>query len=469
MQARPHDAIAGYALAGVADHECERAVCPQPDEAVDDMSTGPLEDAGARHAVALVEPRAELDHGHNVCAALGGPGQGPHRRSVRGRPVERLLDRQQRRVGRRPIQQGHHRVPVRLMGEVNEHVPLVDGGEGICRFPHRGPAAFRFGPVRQGQRGEVGHAHQPVDGVDLAAAEIEFGHEPIERVSAGVGLDFQPDRGSVAVLTELALDGGQEVVEVGGDHTGLSRDPEDRAGLDVFAREERRDMGLHDSFHRNDAHARPAGAGPEPHEAAHHRGQLDGPEATPPGGIMHADGQVEREVGGRRQRPARIGHERDEHRQQPVAEDAFRRRAVLVVEFVPVAQLDAGVGDVTPQPLERFVLAVEEPLHALSHELSPAGDHRRGPHLRSGELEELVEETAHVGEHCDPLVHGRTVIGRERESSRRRVETAGVFVEVATALDLSHRATNCNRGLQGHQSTLRRGICPLREHKGTTP
>jgi len=76
---------------------------------------------------------------------------------------------------------------------------------------------------------------------------------------------------------------------------------------------------------------------------------------------------------------------------------------------------------------------------------------------RPGQLEELVEEPADVGQYSDALGQRGIVILGERETTAGTIQTAGVFVEVARApLDLGHGAPYCQRGLQGHRPTLRR-------------
>jgi hypothetical protein len=84
------------------------------------------------------------------------------------------------------------------------------------------------------------------------------------------------------------------------------------------------------------------------------------------------------------------------------------------------------------------------------------------PHVRcvrTGQLEELVDEPTDVGQHSHPLRYRRTFVVGERESAPSGVEAAGVGVEVAGAivLDPGHGALSCNRRLHSHMPTLGRG------------
>ncbi len=121
------------------------------------------------------------------------------------------------------------------------------------------------------------------------------------------------------------------------------------------------------------------------------------------------------------------------------------RQPVVVAQLGPVAQLDAGLGQLGSQSLEGVALAHEEALAPQPH-LLPAAGNRRHPEVRPGQLEELVEEPAHVGQHPNPLREGGLVVVRERESTPGAVEAAGVLIEVARLpAGLCHGPSCCNR------------------------
>ena len=136
VQPGPHDAIAGHPGAAVADHQRERAVGAQPGQSVDHVGSGPFQSPGTGHAVALVEPGRQLQDRHDLRPPLRRPHQRPNGRAVGRRPVQRLFDGQEGGIGRGPIQEGHHRVGVGLVGIVDEHLAVFQGVEHV---PGPGP------------------------------------------------------------------------------------------------------------------------------------------------------------------------------------------------------------------------------------------------------------------------------------------------------------------------------------------
>ena len=153
--ARPDVDVAAQAGALAADDERGLAVRLEPDQAVDDVRAGPLQLARPDDVGLLVEAGLDLDEDDDLLAALGGPDERLDDRRVAGRPVQRLLDRQDVRVvgglGDEPLDGRGER----LVRVVDEDVAGPDGGEDIGRLVviGRDEAGRRDG--RPGRRLEV--------------------------------------------------------------------------------------------------------------------------------------------------------------------------------------------------------------------------------------------------------------------------------------------------------------------------
>ena len=120
------------------------------DEAVDDLGAGALQVARPLDVGFLVEARLQLDHRGDRLAGLGRLDQGRDDRRVLAGPVQRLLDRDDRRIARRLVQELHHHVEA-LIRVVDDDV-LGAGSRRSSRRRNRG-SARESGRCRAGRRG----------------------------------------------------------------------------------------------------------------------------------------------------------------------------------------------------------------------------------------------------------------------------------------------------------------------------
>jgi hypothetical protein len=120
-------------------HEQELGVRLQADHAVDDLRPDCLEPLGPIDVGLLVEARLQLDHRHHFLAAVGRVDQQVHQRRDAAGAVDRLLDREHRRIEHRLAQELDHRLE-RLERLVQEQLALPDAIE------HRLLAAQRRRP-----------------------------------------------------------------------------------------------------------------------------------------------------------------------------------------------------------------------------------------------------------------------------------------------------------------------------------
>ena len=111
------------------------------DHAVHDVRAGFLQARRQLDVRFLVEARAQFDHDRDVLAGLRRRHQRVDDVRLIAGAIQRLLDRQHHRIGRRLAQQVHHRGEA-LERVVQQHVALADGVEQVVR------AAKAFGQSR---------------------------------------------------------------------------------------------------------------------------------------------------------------------------------------------------------------------------------------------------------------------------------------------------------------------------------
>ena len=122
----------GTQLAALAaHHQRHLGVRLQLHEAVDDLHAGALQLVSPADVRFLVEARLQLDHRGDRLAGFGRLGQLPDDRAVVAGAIERLLDRDDRRVARRLAHELHDDVEA-LVRVVDDDVLLPDGGEAIA-------------------------------------------------------------------------------------------------------------------------------------------------------------------------------------------------------------------------------------------------------------------------------------------------------------------------------------------------
>src|SRR3546814_2576167 len=99
--------------------------------AVDALHPGAFQRRRPDEVLLLSEARLDLLHGRHRLARLGRVDQRAYDRRLLARAIERLLDRDHIRVGRRLPQEGEHHVKA-FIGMVDDDVLGLGGGEAIA-------------------------------------------------------------------------------------------------------------------------------------------------------------------------------------------------------------------------------------------------------------------------------------------------------------------------------------------------
>ena len=171
-------AVAAQGLALLADHQRQLAVGLQADQAVDDVAAGLLQLARPLDVGLLVEAGLDLDEDEDLLAGLGGVDQRVDDRGVAGGPVQRLLDREDVRVGGGLLQEGLDGGGERVVRVVQQDVALAQRGEDVGRGRRLdlGEVAvgagdelrvLQLGPVQRGDPEQAGQVQRPGQRVDL--------------------------------------------------------------------------------------------------------------------------------------------------------------------------------------------------------------------------------------------------------------------------------------------------------------
>ncbi len=299
----------------------------QADDAVHDLRADRLEALGPVDVRLLVEARLQLDDRHHLLAAARAVDQQVHQRRLRAGAVDRLLDREHRRVVDCFAQQLHDRLE-RLERMVQQHVAGLQPREDRVLARQ---AALRPDRLvgREAQRGRVGlvdqlvQAHQvdrPVDPVERPLRQPELlQQERRQLLRTGVD-DLEPDR-----LAEVARrqPGAQRLAQVrhvvGVDlEIGVAGDPELRERLDLAAGEQLAEVGAdHAGQQHEDLAAVGQRVGKADHARQHARHLDDRHAVAPPERILAAEprDEVQRLVRDLRKRMRRV--EADRHQQRP--------------------------------------------------------------------------------------------------------------------------------------------------------
>ena len=210
---------------------------------VHDVRAGLLQPVGERDVGGLLEARHELDDDRDFLARAGGIDERIDDGRVRSGPVQRLLDREHLRVGRRLAQEVDHRREA-VEGMVQQDVLLADRLKEVLMseqpLRHGG---YQWRVLEILAVHEFVHRHQPVEihrpvhGVVVVRVECEALEKEIAQPGRAVTHGLEPHRVAVAARSELALDGAQQILGFLVVHPqfGIARHPELVAALHFHA------------------------------------------------------------------------------------------------------------------------------------------------------------------------------------------------------------------------------------------
>ncbi len=140
--AGPEVAVGAIALGLAADDHRHLGVGLPVDETIDHLHSSTFERVGPEDVLLLVEACLQLDDGGDRLAGVRGVDQRLDDRRLLARAIERLLDRDDVRVGRRLPHELHDNLEA-LVGMVDEDVLLADRREAVAAM-----LADAFGEAR---------------------------------------------------------------------------------------------------------------------------------------------------------------------------------------------------------------------------------------------------------------------------------------------------------------------------------
>ena len=238
-----------------ADDQRRLGVHLEVGEAVGDMRARLFQGSRPVDVAALVEAGLELDHAHALLALLGGPDQGRDQRRALAGAVDGRLQRHRVGVAGAGVDELLDGRGERVVGQVDQDVARIDGGEHRLAIAGRKPRrhhahprlVLEVGPVEVGQLRHVGQVEHAVDAEHLAVADVERVDQPALHARRHVVRDLEPHHVAEPAPAQLDLHRLEQVVGVVRNlEVGVARDPE-RGRLDhLHAREQaRQEVGDH--------------------------------------------------------------------------------------------------------------------------------------------------------------------------------------------------------------------------------
>jgi hypothetical protein len=336
---------------------------------------------------------------------------------------------------------------------LGEEVAFAKNGEHVrvrvvvareARLRHRGPRLeLEVRAVERRDRPEPAEVEQALDAEDVAVVEAQLALEQAQRLvrDRGVDLEAYDDLGAPAPAQDRfdCCDHPLGAVEIDV-VVGVSRHPEREVLHDLHAGEERRQAPGDELLDRHEALA----VGKDD-EARQDRRNLDAGDAPLQlAGRADDDGKVQGEVRYVREGMRRIDGERRENREDVDVEHLVEVHTVVVVELVPVGEMDAGgcevgdelVGEDVARTGNESADARPDAAQLLADRLEiRAGAAESGLelHLQAADphLEELVEVVAEDRHELDALQQRQRRQRREREHALVEVERRQLPVQVA--------------------------------------
>ena len=396
------------------------------------MAARPLQRTGPLDVGLLVEARLDLDERHDLLAGLGRVDQRVHDRRVTRRAVERLLDRQDVRVGSGLLDEALDGRRERVVRVVDEHVAVAQRREHRLRRLALGEARVRrrdeglvlerraVDVVDLPQRAEIEQARHAQD---VLVVDLDLAGEQVEHLVVDVVGDLEPHGRPELAPHQLALERLQEVlVAVLLDlEVGVARDAEQVVLDDLHAREQHRQVLGDEVLDRQELGL--DGRLRHDHEARDVVGHLDPREALRADrAVADEDGEVQRLPGDVGERVRRVDGQRRQHREDLAAEVLAEAALLLVVEVTPPADVDALV-------VEGGGHVVLEAPRVTVDDLGDAGRQRgedlarrqavRGRHLQSHVRAALQPGDAHHVELVEVAREDREVLHALQQRLRR--------------------------------------------------
>ena len=373
---------AAHALGGflAAHDERHLGVRFVADHAVDHVGTHFLEARRPVEVRLLVKARHELHHHGDFLAAAGRVDEDLHQLAVGAGAVDRLLDRDDLRVGGRRADEVDDRRE-RLVGVVQQHVLPGQHLEEVGLVFKR-----RRQPGLEGWVLELGalhlvrdfaqavQVHRPGDPVEVVGVQAEllqqeFGHA----FRAAVG-DLEPHRIAEVPVQQFALKCDAHVGDLllVDEEVGVARDAELVAAQHVHAGEELTHMGVQDRREEHEVIAAAGDSGGQPDQPRQRARRLhDGCAGTAAERItpVQLDREVEALVEHLGERVRGVQPDRRQHREQLAEEvipdpEFLRRGPVLAA-----AEADAFVRKLRQQDfIEERVLRLDQQPDFADHE-----------------------------------------------------------------------------------------------------
>ncbi len=416
--------VAAQCVALLADHQGELGVRLEADQPVDDVAARLLQLAGPLDVGLLVEARLDLDQHQDLLAGLGRVDQRVHDRGVAGGAVQRLLDRQHVRVGRRLLQEREHGGGEAVVRVVQQHVPLAHGREDVrlrgrldVGQPARGARhelrVLQLRPVQPRDAEQPRQVQRTGQREDLRLGDVQLPDQQVQDVGVDRLLHLQAHRRAETPPHQLLLQRLEDVLGVVLLHLQVlvTSDPERVVVEHLHPREQLLQVRAHHVLQRDVPLRRRLQEAGQRLRDLHTREVL-----VPRHRVTDHHGQVQAQPRDVRERMRRVHRQRRQHREDLLPEERVQAGLLLLRQLRPADQLDA-----LRRQIEQHLLLERSgvPGHQLARatpdlvqhltRLQPGGGtlrHPRGdPALQTGDPdhEELVQVAREDRQELGPL------------------------------------------------------------------
>ncbi len=455
--------VAADTVAFAAHDEHDLGVRLEADEPVHHVHALALEGLGPADVALFVEARLELEEDGHLLAVGGGLHQRVDDRRVAAHAVERGLDGQHVGVVGGGAHEVHDRVE-RVVGVVQQDVPLADGGEdvgllGAVQHRRRGlhqRLIRQVGAVDALEVPEAAEAEGRLDRVDVLLAQLEVLAEDAADALRHVLVDGDADHRAEPPPAHEALDGLEQVVglELLDGELGVAGHAEGVRLEDLHTREEGLEVRGDDLLEPGEPllrrlagilalFCRCAVRRGHGHQAGQRRARhLDAGEALLPALVAHQHGEVVAHVGDVREGPPGVEGERREHREDLLGKVCVESRLLGGVERSVVDDVDAGGVELRAQLAEAGARLLHEVPGALldqRQELLRGVPVRRDLHDAGVDLlaqtgdadhEELAEDGAEDADELHALEQRVVDVARLVHDALEEIEHAELAVDV---------------------------------------
>ena len=256
--ARAHMSVAHNALLFPAHHKTQLGVNFHAHNTVDHIHARLFKFLGPRNVALLIETGLEFHHGRHLLAAPAGLDKGLHDWRVVAAAVKRLLDGDDAGIDGSVVHKVEYRFEavIRMMHEKIAVTDALKNGVAVFREHGRDAAGMRRylerGTIHAVQGHQGGKRQRSLHAVDLEGTQMEFLHQEFGKLGRHAVCRLEADHVAETALIHEIFHGFKQIIGLVlfNFQVRIAGDAEETHILDGVPREQRRQVFLHQLFHK---------------------------------------------------------------------------------------------------------------------------------------------------------------------------------------------------------------------------